>query len=54
MHTRATGNRAMWDSPGIALYVADWFDGVSPADEEARAFAQCAVIADYRKRRARL
>ncbi|MFN6934022.1 MAG: glutathione S-transferase family protein [Tsuneonella sp.] len=37
------GDRTVWDSLGITLYLADRHDGVWPADEEARAFAQCAV-----------
>ena len=34
---------AVWDSLGIVLYLADRHDGVWPADEAARAFAQSAV-----------
>ena len=37
------GNRTVWDSLGIALYLADRHDGVWPGDEAAKAFAQCAV-----------
>lgn len=37
------GDRTVWDSLGITIYLADRHDGVWPADEEARAFAQCAV-----------
>ncbi|MDX3900948.1 MAG: glutathione S-transferase family protein [Sphingobium sp.] len=37
------GDRTVWDSLGIALYLADRFPAVWPADEAARAFAQCAV-----------
>lgn len=37
------GERTVWDSLGIALYLADRHHGVWPADEAARAFAQCAV-----------
>lgn len=33
----------VWDSLGIALYLADRHPGVWPADPAARAFAQCAV-----------
>lgn len=33
----------MWDSLGIVLYLAERHDGVWPADEGARAFAQSAV-----------
>ncbi|WP_371431921.1 glutathione S-transferase [Novosphingobium sp.] len=34
------GERTVWDSLGIALYLADRHPGVWPADEAARAFAQ--------------
>ncbi len=34
---------AVWDSLGIALYLADRHEGVWPTDPAARAFAQCAV-----------
>ncbi len=37
------GERTVWDSLGIALYLAQRHDGVWPADDAARAFAQCAV-----------
>ncbi|WHO40075.1 glutathione S-transferase family protein [Sphingobium sp. AP49] len=37
------GDRTVWDSLGILLYLADRHAGVWPADVEARAFAQCAV-----------
>ena len=37
------GERSVWDSLGIALYLAERHDGVWPLDEPARAFAQCAV-----------
>lgn len=37
------GDRTVWDSLGIALYLADRHDGVWPTDADARAFAQCAV-----------
>lgn len=37
------GDRTVWDSLGIALYLADRHEGVWPADEAARVFAQCAV-----------
>ena len=33
----------VWDSLGIALYLADRHGGVWPTDPAARAFAQCAV-----------
>ncbi len=36
-------DRTVWDSLGITLYLAERHEGVWPADEEARAFAQCAV-----------
>lgn len=37
------GPRTVWDSLGIALYLADRFGGVWPAGEAARAFAMSAV-----------
>lgn len=37
------GERTVWDSLGIALYLAERHGGVWPADEAARAFAQCTV-----------
>ncbi|AUW59492.1 glutathione S-transferase [Sphingobium sp. SCG-1] len=37
------GDRTVWDSLGIALYLADRHEGVWPADEAARAWAQSAV-----------
>lgn len=37
------GDRLIPDSLGIALYLAERHDGVWPADEEARIFAQSAV-----------
>jgi glutathione S-transferase len=37
------GNRTIYDSLGIALYLADRHAGVWPNDEGARAWAQCAV-----------
>ena len=39
------GERTVWDSLGIALYLADRHDAVWPQDEEARAFAQ-AIVAE--------
>jgi glutathione S-transferase len=39
------GERRVWDSLGIALYLAERHAGVWPADEEARAFAQ-AIVAE--------
>jgi glutathione S-transferase len=35
--------RTVWDSLGIALYLADRHDGVWPRDDAAKAWAQCAV-----------
>lgn len=37
------GERSVWDSLGIALYLADRHSGVWPSDEAARAFAQAAA-----------
>lgn len=37
------GDRTVWDSLGIVLYLADRDDSVWPQDEEARAFAMSAV-----------
>jgi glutathione S-transferase len=37
------GDRTIWDSFGIALYLAERHDGVWPADEAARAWAICAT-----------
>lgn len=37
------GDRTIWDSLGITLYLADRFPGVWPTDEAARAWAQCAA-----------
>ncbi len=37
------GDRNIWDSLGIALYLADRHEGVWPTDEAARAWAVCAV-----------
>jgi len=37
------GDRTVWDSLGIALYLADRHDGVWPVDEAARAWAICAT-----------
>lgn len=37
------GERRLWDSLGITLYLAERHAGVWPVDEAARAFAQCAV-----------
>jgi glutathione S-transferase len=36
--------RTIYDSLGIALYLADRHDGVWPTDPDARAWAQCAVV----------
>ena len=35
------GERTVWDSIGIALYLGDRHEGVWPAGEDARAWAQC-------------
>jgi glutathione S-transferase len=35
--------RTIWDSLGVALYLADRHPGVWPADEDARTYAQSAV-----------
>ena len=37
------GERTLWDSLGITLYLADRHPAVWPQDDAARAFAQCAV-----------
>lgn len=37
------GERTVWDSLGIALYLAERHPGVWPEDEAARAWAMCAV-----------
>lgn len=37
------GERTIWDSLGIALYLGDRHDGVWPADADARAWAMCAA-----------
>ncbi|EZP52667.1 glutathione S-transferase family protein [Sphingomonas sp. RIT328] len=37
------GDRTIWDSLGIVLYLADRHPGIWPADAAARAWAQCAV-----------
>ncbi len=37
------GERTVWDSLGIVLYLAERHDDVWPDDEAARAFAQCAA-----------
>ena len=37
------GDRTVWDSLGIVLYLADRHLGVWPEDEAAKAWAQCAV-----------
>ncbi|KQS04395.1 glutathione S-transferase [Sphingomonas sp. Leaf357] len=37
------GDRTIWDSLGIALFLAERFPGVWPADEAARAWAICAT-----------
>ncbi len=35
------GERRVWDSLAIGLYLADRFDGVLPTDPDARAWVQC-------------
>ena len=37
------GDRTIWDSLGITLYLAERHPGIWPADEAARAWAQCAT-----------
>jgi len=37
------GERTVWDTLGIVMYLADRHKGVWPRDEAARAWAQCAV-----------
>ncbi|HEY0627498.1 MAG TPA: glutathione S-transferase family protein [Allosphingosinicella sp.] len=37
------GDRAIWDSLGITLYLADRHQGIWPKDAEAKAWAQCVV-----------
>ncbi len=37
------GDRTVWDSMGITLYLADRHPGIWPGDEAAKAWAQCAV-----------
>ncbi len=37
------GERTVWDSLGIVLYLAERHDGVWPSDAEARAWAICAT-----------
>jgi glutathione S-transferase len=37
------GARAVWDSLGIVLYLADRHNGIWPLDEDARSFAQSIV-----------
>ncbi len=37
------GDRTIWDSLGIALYLADRHAGIWPVDDTARPWAQCAV-----------
>lgn len=37
------GERTVWDSLGIALYLAERHPGIWPEDEAARAWAMCAV-----------
>lgn len=37
------GDRTVYDSLGITLYLADRYDGIWPVDETARVWAQCVV-----------
>ncbi len=37
------GDRVVWDSLGITLYLADRHQGIWPSEEAAKAWAQCAV-----------
>src|SRR5258706_2237956 len=37
------GERKVWDSLGITLYLADRYPQVWPGDEAARAWAMCAL-----------
>ena len=37
------GDRMIWDSFGITLYLADRHQGIWPGEEAAKAWAQCAV-----------
>ncbi len=37
------GERTVWDTMGLALYLADRHEGLWPTDAAARAWAQCAV-----------
>ena len=37
------GDRTIWDSMGITLYLAERHPGIWPAEEAARAWAMCAV-----------
>lgn len=37
------GDRTVWDSLGITLYLADRHQGVWPTDDAAKAWAQCVV-----------
>ena len=37
------GDRTVWDSLGIILYLADRHPGIWPADEGSKAWAQCVV-----------
>ena len=41
--TLIDGDRTVWDSLGIALYLADRHEGVWPTDAAAKAWAQCVV-----------
>jgi len=37
------GERPVWDSLGITMYLAERHEGIWPEDEEARVFTQCVV-----------
>ena len=41
--TLIDGEQTVWDSLGIALYLADRHEGVWPTDKAAKAWAQCVV-----------
>lgn len=43
LHVNDTMTRTIYDSMGIALYLADRHEGVWPTDPDARAWAQCAA-----------
>ena len=43
------GERTVWDSLGIGLYLGDRHEGVWPADEDAKAWAQCVACRDAQR-----